>query len=141
MAITLQSIAAPGVTPIANNAASAKAFAANYFKLAVPNLSNQDRRMILVLGMIYLVADAGTVNYKTNHKGLIQDAAVFTAGISNIDVFAALAALITSEANTITPAPLSLDVNTLLAEGRDLDNLSEDELDRILALLFAQLGI
>lgn len=140
MAITLETIAAPGATPIANNAASAKSFANNYFKLAVPNISTRDRKTILILGMVYTLAATGA-NYKTNHAGLIQDATVYTGGISaEFDIWAALASTTASAANTLT-ATFSLDVPTLLKEGRDLDNLAEGELDRIIAFMAAQLGI
>lgn len=138
MAITLENVASPGVSPIGNNTASAAAFAANYFKLAVPNLSNRDRRTIFVLGMVYLVASL--VDYRNNHHGLIQDAAVYTKGISQFDIFSAMGALIASAAHATDPT-FSFDVPTLLKEGRDLDNLSEEELDRIITLLFAQLSI
>lgn len=139
MAITLEKIAAPGATPIANNAASAQSFANDYYKLAVPNISTRDRKTIIILGMVYTLALTGA-NYKTNHAGLIQDAAVYTKGISIFDIWSALAGATASAANN-SDATFSLDVPTLLKEGRDLDNLAEDQLDRIIAFMAAQLGI
>lgn len=139
MAITLESVAAPGATPIANNAASAKSFANNYYKLAVPNLSTQDRKTIMILGMVHVLAATGA-NYKSNHAGLIQDAQVYTGGIPMLDVFTALTAT-TWSAGKATDATFSADVPTLLGEGRDIADLPEDKLDRIISFLAAQLGI
>ena len=136
--ISLETIAAPGATPIAYNAASAKSFAANYYKLVNQNISTQDRKTLSILGLIYELNNAGGANYKTNHKGLIQDATVYTGAISNLDLATAMAAL-DWNAGDVADATLSNDVPTLLNEGRDIDELSELQLDRIIVFLRAQL--
>lgn len=139
MAITLETIAKIGVTPIQTQSASAKAFANNYAKLASPGISAQDRKTITILGMLYVLALSG-VDYKLNHAGLIQDAAVYTGGISNLDIFAALPATTAGAMPALDPT-FSLDVEVLLKEGRDFQQLPEQTLDRIIAFLAAQIGI
>ena len=136
--ITLATVAAPGATPITPNATAAQGFQANYYKLFVPGLSNRDRKTISALGLIYELNNAGGANYKSNHAGLIQDSAVFSGGMSILDKTAADAAN-DWNAGVVADATLSTDVPTLLKEGRDLDDLSELELDRILTFLRAQL--
>lgn len=135
--ITLEAIAAPGASPIAHNASSAKSFANDYAKSAPPNLSTRDRLTIGIIGMIHALASP---NYQNNHAGLMQDATVYTGGISQFDFWTAFAGLAWSAGKTVD-ASLSADVPTLLKEGRDLQNKSEDELLRIIAFLAAQLGI
>lgn len=136
--ITLATVAAPGATPITPNASAAQGFQANYFKLSVPGLSDRDRKTISALGLIYELTAAGGANYKTNHAGLIQDSVVFSGGISNLNKTMADAAN-EWNAGVVADATLSTDVPTLLNEGRDLDDLSELQLDRILTFLRAQL--
>lgn len=138
MAITLEQIAAPGATPITYNAASAKSFANNYYKLSQGNITTRDRKAISALGLIYELNNAGGANYKSNHAGLIQDSRVYAGGISMIDLATAMAALEWNAGN-VADATLSTDVPTLLNEARDLSQLAEPQLDRILAFLRAQL--
>lgn len=136
MAITLETIAAPGTTPITPNASSAKSFANDYYKLNAPNISMRERMTIAIVGLTH---DVTSPNYKTNHAGLIQDAAVYTGGISaKFDLFSALAGMDWTIGHAVD-ATLSADVPTLLKEGRDLANLSEDQLLRIYVFLRAQL--
>jgi hypothetical protein len=136
--ITLDQIAAPGATPITPNATSAKTFANDYAKVNVPNLSSQDRKTLAILGLIYKLNNAGGANYKTNHAGLIQDATVYTGGISQFSLEAAMAALDWNTGN-VADVTLSTDVPTLMKEGRDLDDLPVQTLDRIIAFLRAQM--
>ncbi len=136
--ITLATVAAPGATPITPNATAAQGFQANYYKLAVPNISTRDRKTIGILGLIYELTAAGGANYKSNHAGLMQDAVVFSGGMAILDKTAADAAN-DWNAGVVADATLSTDVPTLLKEGRDLDNKGELELDQIYAFLRAQL--
>lgn len=136
MAITLETVASPGVTPIAHNSSSSISFVNNYYKAAVPNLSTRQR---LTIAIISLIHSFNTPDYTTNHAGLIQDTAVYTGGISQFDWGTALVALAWSLGKA-QDATLSDDVDTLLNEGRDLENLSEEELWRILGMVFAQLN-
>lgn len=127
---------APGATPIANNATAAKTFANNYYKLNEPTLSMRERMTIAIIGLIHEVTAA---DYRLKHPNLIQDAMVFTRGISQeFDFFSAIAGA-TWTLGKATDAALSNDIPTLLGEGRDLANLSEDELKRIFVFLFCQL--
>jgi len=140
MSQTLEAISAPGATPIANNAASSKSFANDYFKLAVPNLSTRDRKTIWILGLIYELTHNGGANYKSNHAGLIQDSQVYSGGISLFDLVVSLSADAWS-AGRAADATLTNDLGALLTEGKDLRQKSEEELDRIIAFLRAQLGV
>lgn len=136
--ITLTQNTAPGATPVTRNSTSAITFASNYYKLDEPNLDVQDRKTIDILGLIYKLNNAGGANYKTNHAGLIQDAAVYTGGISIFNLATADAANDWNTGN-VADAALSTDVPTLIKEGRDLNQLPEDTLDRIIAFLRAQM--
>jgi hypothetical protein len=133
---TLTVIPKPGATPLVRNAASAIAFYADYYKLNEPNISMRERMAIAIVGLTHVVTSP---DYRTNHAGLIQDAAVYTGGISaKFDLFSALAGIDWTNGKLVDAA-LSADMPTLLKEGRDLANLSEDELNRIYILLRAQL--
>lgn len=136
--ITLETVAAPGATPIATGGSSAKSFCNDYYKLVNQNISSQDRKMIQITGLIYKLANAGGANYKTNHAGLRQDAMVYTGGISRFDLEVAMSAL---DWNTgkIADNTLSTDVPTLIASGPKLDATSVEVLDRIIAFLRAQM--
>lgn len=137
-AITLEQIAAPGATPISANAASAKSFANDYFKVGTGVLSPRDSKALSILGLIYELTAAGGANYKTNHAGLIQDSRVYTGGISQINLVSAMAALEWNAGN-VADNTLSTDLPTLILEARDIHVLAELELDRILIFLRAQL--
>ena len=139
MAITLPTINAPGATPISPNAASQKSFDDSYSILASLN-GRQDIKTILILSMVYALNTAGGANYKSNHAGLIQDATVYTGGISRLDPWIGITGPAWSGANA-GDGTLSSDVPTLIKEGRDLHVLPEATLDRIIAFLGAQLGI
>lgn len=134
--ITIETIAAPGATPIAVNATSAKSFVDDYYKCNEPNLTMRQRMTLAIIGLIHTVTAA---NYKSNHKGLIQDAIVYTGGISSeFDLFSALAGIDVTNGHAVDGTQ-SLDIPTLLNEGRDLENLAEDQLKRIYIFLRAQL--
>lgn len=135
MPITLEYPVGAGVTPIPNNDASAIAFANNYTKLVT--LSKRDVLTISLIQMIHYVADGG-VDYRSNHAGLIQDGAVFTRGLNiEFDLVAALAAWQQGWAMQVNNG-MSDDIPTILAEGRDFANLSEDELRRLLVTVITQ---
>jgi hypothetical protein len=140
MAITLERIAAPGATPIANNAASSVAFANNYFKVSQAVISEQDRKTLIILGMVYELASRGGANYKGIMHLLRQDARVYTGGISNLDITTARAAVAWSIGNGLD-STLPSDMNSLMGLAPKTDQLPSDELDRIIAFLYAQLGV
>lgn len=137
MAITLATFAAPGATPIANNATSAKTFADDYAKLGVGNISDQDRNAIAILGLIFQLANAGGANYKNNHAGLIQDSTVYTGGISQFNYMTARA-VFAWNAGKAADATLSTDIPTLLQQARDIADLPADRQERMIAFLRAQ---
>lgn len=140
MAITLETVAIPGATPIANNGTSEQSFLNNYFKLTEPVVSRKDTKAIIVLALIYsLAATAGRVNYKNQMPALRQDAQVYTGGISKFDPWVAFAATAVSAAKT-ADATFSLDMATLLNLSK-MPALPEQDLDRIIGFLAAQLGI
>ena len=138
MSISLEQIAAPGATPIANSSASKTSFANDYFKVADGNLANKDRKLIQILGLIYKLANAGGANYKANHMGLFQDASVYFSGISNLDLNTAMCVLDWNSGN-VADATLPTDIPTLLAAGPKLEARAEPQLDRIIAFLRAQM--
>lgn len=140
MGQTLDLIPVPGATPIANNSTSAKTFASDYFKLSVPNLSTRDRKTIWILGLIYELAHNGGANYKTNHKQLQQDAQVYTSGIMQFDLIAGSAADAWSAGNT-ADATLTNSIPGLLALAPAISQQAEDQLDRIIVFLRAQLNV
>ena len=137
--ITLETIAAPGATPIAVNGASAQSFANDYWKLGPDGVSaSRDRKTISILGLIYELNTVRGINYKAAHKNLIQDSTVWTKGLSMFDIVRAMAAVDWSNGKA-ADATLSNSIPALLNEGRDFAQLSDDELDRIIAFLNAQL--
>lgn len=138
MAITLDQIAAPGSTPIAYNATSAKTFASDYSKVADGKLTPKQRKHIQILGLIYKLTNAGGANYKLNHAGLRQDAEVYSGAISNLDLNTAMCVLDWNSGN-VADATLSTDVFTLLADGPRFETWAEPELDRIIVFLRAQM--
>lgn len=140
MAITFESVAAPGASPIANNSASAKSFANNYAKLKTPGVSTRERKAIIIIGMMWVLGETTAFDYRSNHAGLIQDSEVYTKGISHFDVFAALAATSVS-AGFAAKGTFPMTLDALELEGRDLIDLHEDTLDRIIGFLGAQLGL
>lgn len=136
--ITLEQVAAPGATPITPNQTPEQQFCDNYAKLGVGNISQKDRNTIAILGLIYELAHAGGANYKTIHKQLVQDAMVFTGGISMFNEAVARAANDWNSGNN-ADATLSTDVPTLLAQGPHIQNQPEQTQERIIAFLRAQL--
>lgn len=134
--ITLEAIAAPGATPLTPNATSAKSFDADYAKASVGSLSTRQRLALIIVAMTHTET---SVNYKLKHPALIQDAMVYTGGISQFDYWTAAVGLEWTNGHAVDGS-LSADVPTLLEEGRDLENLPEDTLFRIIALLRSQLN-
>jgi len=138
MAITLTQVSAPGATPLADNTSANRTWDDNYFKLGPPNISKQDRNAIAIAGLIYKLNNAGGANYKSNHAGLIQDAAVWTAGLT---LFNAEVARALNDWNTgnVADATLSTDIPTLLKEMRDITQVPAERQERIIAFLRSQL--
>ena len=115
---------------------------------AVANLAPVQLKAINILGMIYsLAAVVGKTNYKTKHAQLIQDATSFMGGISLVDdgdksqQVEALDAVVSWDVGFTTGSGLSADVNTLLAEARDLIALPAETLNRLYYFLFYSLAL
>ena len=124
MNITLTALTVP-TSPVANRSASQVIFDNDYAILAEQPL--KFKMVIALLGVIHAVS--GTVDYRTAHKQVREDARVFQAGISTpMDQWAALAAKAWTWGNAVDG--LSADINTLLAEARHLTEMSEEEIAR-----------
>lgn len=126
-------------SPIAYNSASQKAFDDGYLKLAT--LSQAERNTIAILGMIYAIAALPFTDYTLNHKQLIQDAQVYTHGLSLVGVGAdpGLAYACWNRGRGQT-ANISSSIPTLLQEGRDFLALPEELQQRCLLTLLVGLG-
>jgi hypothetical protein len=136
--ISLAQVAAPGATPITPNGTAEKIWLDNFAKLGVPNISQQDRNSIAILGLIYKLNNAGGANYKSNHAGLIQDAQVFSGGVSMLDPETARAVNDWNSGN-VADGTLSTDVPTLLKEARDISQIPASRQEKIIAFLRAQM--
>lgn len=123
--------------PVSNT--GGKTFASNYFKLAVPNLSAQDRLAIRVLAMVYAYRSVKDYTSAGGHNLLITDGVAFTRGISNFDLDVALT---TTDwwAGYNTDNVLTNDPVAMLKEAQDFKALSAQTLGRILAFLKVQIG-
>lgn len=136
--IAFESVAAPGATPIAYNAASAKSFANNYFKATERNISQQDRKEIRIIGLIAELKANGGADYSANHAGLRQDSMVYTGGISNFDLEVA-ECVNDWNAGKVADATVSSDIPTLIAAGPRIDRTDAQTQDRMIAFLQAQI--
>jgi hypothetical protein len=125
MAITLTSQTTP-TSPVTPRSAAQVIFDNNYAKLTA--LPLKQRLVVALLGMIHAVS--ATVDYRLAHPQMIQDTQVFLAGLETpIDFWSALAASAWTNGKSVDVA-LSADISTLLAEGRELLEQSEEELIR-----------
>lgn len=117
------------VTPVVT---TGKKFAGDYYKLATPNLSSIDRKVIQIISLVHGVFNA--LDYRSNLGAVITDAEVFMRGISNLDLETAQA--VTHWALGFTAdANLTTDVVAILKEGQKFQKLPEHQLDRIIAYL------
>lgn len=128
-------------TPVANTAGAT--FAGNYYKLAVPGLTDRQRKIIRLVSLVHLEAGYGsTINYRpaNKHAQLITDASVFCRGISNIDPEVAATVNDWSAGYTFDTG-LTTDIAAILLEGSDFAALPEKKLDAILAYLRAAAAV
>jgi len=109
---------------------------------ALGNLSRAELLAISAVGSIHSFYP--TPNYRVNHAQLIQDALVYWSGVSNLDLNGAnlqtlqIMAVMSWDSgyshdpiSIANPLGLSNDVNAILKEARDLSNLPEETLARI----------
>lgn len=110
-----------------------KAFAGNYYKLAPPNFSARDVKIVQLISLVHSVFSA--IDYRSAlSTTLVSDAEIYMRGISNIDLNVAQA--VTHWALAFqTDATITNDVVAILKEGQKLNQMSEQELDRIIAYL------
>lgn len=139
MAITLQTIPTVPTSPLPNISSAETAFANNYYKLAQGVISTRERKALSIIGLIHELKAVRSIDYTVKHAQLIQDSQVFTGGTPMIDLDTAFAVIDLSN-GALADAGQSLDLPTLLAEARDLTQLSEDQLNRIMILLECQLA-
>ena len=136
MAITLSTFVRPGSPVTGTNNTAAQAFFDDYFKLS--DIPQTDRKTISILALIYECAAVGGPNYKSNQAQLIQDSEVAMGKISLFNIITAMSAIDWTIGKT-ADGTLSADVQTLLKEGSDIAQLSDDKLDRIIAFLNSQI--
>lgn len=134
MAITLELITSPQTTPIVANAAGTQPFVNDYYKAAQGSLSAQQRKAIIIVALTHAVTG---IDYRTAHAALIQDAEVWTRGLSNFDFFTAMTGPFWTYGKSVDAAT-SADIPTLLNEGRDFANLAEQDQDKIITLLLTK---
>ena len=134
--IALTQIPLP-VTPVAP--VQGKTFAADYFTLAVPTMGNRRRLAIRVLALEYALNKLRSVDYRTNFAQLEQDALSYSGGISQFDLPTAMAAIEWSNAYRVDTS-IGTDVAALLANQPQLQQLAEEQLNKIVAFLEAYLA-
>lgn len=139
MAQTLTALVAPTTSPIKQGSTNVKTLIGDW--AALNNLDDRMLKCIAILGRVhelYLSLD-----YRTNHKQLIQDAMVFFSGIPNMNDrnYIQFQAAIDWNAGLIGDVGIGTSVLALVKEARDIANLSEDELNRILLLLRMQMAV
>lgn len=135
---TLAALTEPTVTPPPKTYADG--FSAEMAKLQ--NLGRSELKAVAIVAMCY---ETGLTTYKTDHAALIQYAATMFAGIEGLNdngmdnnlLIANTIIAWQSAYATDNSTPTSLD--TLLNTGRDLRELPEEMLNRI--ILFMQLKI
>lgn len=137
--ITLEKVPTVPVSPLPNQSSAETSFLNNYAKLGPGVLSARERMALSIIGLIHELKSVRGIDYTNNHRGLIQDSAVFTGGISMIDIGTAMAVVDISN-GAAADATMSLDLNALRNEARDFVQKSEDELTRIITLLELQLA-
>ncbi len=139
MAITLEKVPTVPNSPLPNQSSANTSFVNNYTKLGPGVLSTRERMALSIIGLIHELKAVRSIDYTQKHAQLIQDATVFTRGLSMIDIGTAMTVVDISN-GAAADAGMSLDLNTLRNEARDLVAKSEDELTRIIALLELQLA-
>jgi len=118
--------------------ASAGPFAAAYESINAPTLTRQQRQIIAIVAGIGLAANSvygDSKNYASDHKTLVSDARALTGGISRFDLHEALPILLYMGSVVAGGAPSS-NIATLLDQGKDFQGYNEDDLDKMIALLF-----
>lgn len=119
---------------------------------ALENLGRADLLTIAILGEVHTLY--ATRDYRTNHKQLITDAVGFWGAVSLLtlndvtkQVLLAMASSMwnlgfkTDPVSGVNTTGISSDVNTVVAEGKDLRTLPEETLSRILLYLQVYLSV
>lgn len=124
-------------SPITNTAGGV--FAADYFKLAAPNLSVKQRKALRIWALIGYYQS--TVDYRTNPGLLINDAVTYTKGISNFDLEVALAVADWAAGTTANASTVTGDVAASIKSAKAFLEVPELTLDKIIAYFRIQLGV
>jgi len=112
-----------------------RAFGNNYG--IVSKFSLKEQLILTIQGLI--CAYSGTIDYRSDHPKLRQDAYRFAGGISrfNPDVARAVSAW---KAGKVVVAGISTDIPTLLAAAKSFYELSEEELEKVINYLIYQVA-
>lgn len=138
MAVTFETIPAVPASPLPNSSSAVTAFVNNYTKIGM-QLGTRWRRVLSVLGLIHELNIVRSIDYRTKHPQLLQDAMKFSGALPLLDMPTAMAALDLSNGR-LADAAQAMELGALQSEGRDLAELPEETLDRIIVLLEAQLA-
>lgn len=130
----LQIIPRP-ISPVAP--VQAVPFTYDYALLA--RLPKKDQQLIRILGLCASLKSLRGVDYRTNHPQLRADAAAYTNGISMLDIMPSLSAIEWSNGALADPT-LTSDIEGLLQKGTTFRQISELEMDRVIAFLEASVA-
>jgi hypothetical protein len=120
----------------APTAAMNATFAGNYKILF--DIGRRQRLALLLNALIMRSGSVGGLNYNTKHAQLFTDSKLYTRGISNMDPITMLTAI--WEQVSINAYSVAADIQAQMSTMSDFENLSEDELWRMIALVTAGAG-
>jgi hypothetical protein len=120
----------------APTAAMNATFAGNYKILF--DIGRRQRLALLLNALIMRCTNVGGSSYNTKHAQLFTDSKLYTRGISNIDPITMLTAV--WEQIGIQTYAVAADIQSQMSTMSDFENLSEDELWRMIALVTASAG-
>jgi hypothetical protein len=121
-------------TPI--TAAQNATFETNYHILS--QIGRRQRLAIMVNALVTRNWAQSFFDYRSKHAQLFTDSRLFTRGISNMNEIAAQAAVY--GAIGVVSGTVSADLQSQMITVSDLENLSEDELWRMIVMLYAAWG-
>jgi hypothetical protein len=120
-------------TPI--TAAQNRTFASNYHIFS--QIGRRQRLAVMINALVTRNNANGNVDYRVLHQLLFTDSKAYTRGISELDPITAQAAVWGAIGiNYLIPADLQAQMATM----SDLENLSEEELWRMITMLLAAFG-
>lgn len=115
-------------------------FCNDYAIVGAPNLTQLDRKLLSLIGLMYQLNAVKGVDYRTNLAQLMADAQAYTGGISRFDLESAMAAIEWSNGSR-ADASIPNNVPALRAQHPSvLNGRNAQDLDRMIALLRIRLG-